>query len=64
MTLDKKPIEVPNEFKTQADNMFKELNSLIEEVTSKVNSISSSLSDLESKLTVSLSNASSNNKNI
>lgn len=54
MSVSQKHIEIPNDFKVQADNMFKELNALIEDVNAKLNSISNSIVELENKLTVSL----------
>ena len=46
-----KKIDFPQDFKTQADQMFAQLNELIEDVNSRISSISKSINELETKLT-------------
>lgn len=48
--MDSKTIEIPNDFKTQVDNMFKEFNVLIDDVSAKLNNISKAVAELEAKL--------------
>lgn len=54
MSSTQKSMDIPNEFKTQADSMFKELNGLIDDVNVKLNHISKSIGELEAKLTIAI----------
>lgn len=52
---DKGALELPAEMKAQADSMFKEINSILEDMTVKLDGISETLTDLEKKLSGLLS---------
>lgn len=50
MTEVAKKIEIPNDFKQHADQLFAQLNEYIDDVNGRIAAISRSISDLENKL--------------
>lgn len=50
MTTAEKSIDIPNDFKNQADELFKNLHSMIDDVLGRISSIEKSMASLQAKI--------------